>query len=125
VRNNDPTKTAQLIIGRNTTVSGASGGDIVIKKMDGSNTTVLALRPRTTPPLLTLGYTGDTGFNLVVASDTGLRIGGATTEKIGFYGVATPVAKQTVSGAKGANAALGSLMTALAALGLVVDSTTA
>jgi hypothetical protein len=37
---------------------------------------------------------------------------------------ATPVARQTVSGAKGGNAALTSLMTALAALGLVTDSTT-
>jgi hypothetical protein len=33
--------------------------------------------------------------------------------------------KPTVTGAKGSNAALGSLMTALAAIGLVVDSTTA
>lgn len=43
---------------------------------------------------------------------------------ISFYG-GTPVAKPTVTGAKGGNAALGSLMTALASLGLVTDSTTA
>lgn len=42
----------------------------------------------------------------------------------GFYGAA-PVAKQTVSGAKGGNAALGSLLTALANLGLITDSTSA
>jgi hypothetical protein len=36
-----------------------------------------------------------------------------------------PAAKPTVSGAKGSNAALASLMTALAAYGLVTDSTTA
>jgi hypothetical protein len=42
---------------------------------------------------------------------------------IGFY-AAAGVAQQTITGSKGANAALASLMTALAALGLVVDSTT-
>lgn len=41
----------------------------------------------------------------------------------GFFG-ATPVAKPTVTGSKGGNVALGSLMTALSSLGLVVDSTT-
>lgn len=43
---------------------------------------------------------------------------------VGFYGTA-PQTKQTVSGAKGGNAALGSLMTALSTIGLVTDSTTA
>lgn len=43
---------------------------------------------------------------------------------IGFFGTA-PTTKQTVTGAKGGNAALGSLMTALVAYGLVTDSTTA
>lgn len=52
------------------------------------------------------------------------KLGNATGDTLGFYD-ATAVAKQTVTGAKGSNAALGSLMTALAALGLVVDSTTA
>jgi hypothetical protein len=44
--------------------------------------------------------------------------------KLGFFG-ATTVVKPTVSGAKGANAALGSLITALSNLGLIVDTTTA
>lgn len=43
--------------------------------------------------------------------------------KMGWNGV-TPVARPTVTGSKGGNVALGSLMTALAALGLVIDSTT-
>jgi hypothetical protein len=47
-----------------------------------------------------------------------------TANQIGFYG-ATPAAKQTVSGAKGGNAALASLLTALATYGLITDSTTA
>ena len=42
---------------------------------------------------------------------------------IGFYGT-TPAAKPTITGAKGANAALTSLLTQLAALGLITDSTT-
>jgi hypothetical protein len=42
---------------------------------------------------------------------------------LGFYGTA-PITKQTVTGAKAGNVALTNLMTALAALGLLVDSTT-
>jgi len=42
---------------------------------------------------------------------------------IGFYGT-TPVAKPTITGAKGGNAALTSLLAQLAALGLITDSTT-
>ena len=42
---------------------------------------------------------------------------------VGFYGSA-PVAKATVTGSRGGNAALASLLTALANLGLITDSTT-
>ena len=45
------------------------------------------------------------------------------TANLGFYN-ATPVAKQTVTGSKGGNAAVASIMAALVALGLVTDSTT-
>lgn len=63
-------------------------------------------------------------FWQVLASDgTTARIKTDPTG-IGFFNTA-PVAKPTVSGAKGSNAALASLMTALAGLGLVTDSTTA
>lgn len=44
--------------------------------------------------------------------------------KAGFYGTAG-VTKQTVTGAKGANAALGSLIAALVAMGMITDTTTA
>lgn len=53
----------------------------------------------------------------------GTVLGQSSTDKIGFYGVATPVVKPTVTGSKGSNAALTSLMTALVALGLVTDTT--
>ncbi len=47
-----------------------------------------------------------------------------STQKIGFFSTAagTPVAQQTVTGSRGGNAALASLLTALANYGLVVDS---
>ena len=51
---------------------------------------------------------------------TGMRVIG----NVGFYNTA-PVAKPTVSGAKGSNAALGSLIAALVSQGLITDTTTA
>ena len=54
-------------------------------------------------------------------STNGLKIG-AASDKLAFF-AGTPVVKATVTGSKGANAALGSLMTALAAYGLVTDTT--
>jgi len=47
-----------------------------------------------------------------------------SNNKIGFFDT-TPIVKPTITGAKGGNAALGSLLTQLSALGLVTDSTTA
>lgn len=43
---------------------------------------------------------------------------------VGFF-AATPAAKQTVTGSRGGNAALASLLTALATFGLITDSSTA
>ncbi len=87
------------------------------------------------PTTYITGNTG-TGINIASASPnyitltSGLnylngpsKIGGATTDVIGFYG-AVGATKPTVTGARGGNAALTSLMTALASLGLVVNSTT-
>jgi hypothetical protein len=51
---------------------------------------------------------------------TSLRVRG----NIGFYDTA-PIAKPAVTGSRGGNAALASLLTQLAALGLVTDSTSA
>lgn len=52
----------------------------------------------------------------------GTKLGASVTEKLAFYG-STPIVKPTVTGSKGSNAALTSLMTQLAALGIVIDST--
>jgi hypothetical protein len=75
--------------------------------------------------------TGNTNAAVYIGGATNVSLANDNTNTttalagyIGFYG-ATPVAKPTVSGAKGSNAALGSLMTALSTLGLVTDSTSA
>ena len=52
------------------------------------------------------------------------KIGTGTTQKIGFWG-ATPVTRPTVTGSRGGNAALASLLTALANEGLITNSTSA
>jgi hypothetical protein len=69
-----------------------------------------------------LGYDATlTGWEVVTG---GNRMIGATATGLGFYN-ATPAAKPTVTGSRGGNAALASLITALATLGLITDSTTA
>lgn len=71
---------------------------------------------------LLLGTTTDgmtAGGSLAVAQDLAHR-----GDKLGFYN-ATPAVKPDVAGSRGGNAALASLLTALAGLGLLTDSTTA
>lgn len=69
-----------------------------------------------TPNFAFSSWDGTNVLNYVTASE----ISGAAG--IGFY-TSTPVAKQTVYGSRGSNAALASLLTALANLGLIYDST--
>lgn len=62
---------------------------------------------------------------VVTIGPGGLQTTGACTfGAVGFHGAA-PVGPQTITGAKGGNAALGSLLTALANTGLITDGTTA
>jgi len=68
-----------------------------------------------------LGYTAGAGWQLAVGGAQRLTV---SSTGLGFNGTAA-VAKPTVTGAKGSNAALASLLTALAAYGLIVDSSTA
>jgi hypothetical protein len=61
-----------------------------------------------------------------VGSDNGtcaIKIGTNAGDTLGFFNTA-PIAKPTVTGAKAGNAALTSLLQKLAALGLIIDSTT-
>ena len=71
----------------------------------------------TTPNDATLKSTAG-GTVTLSASNVSIAAG---AQNLGFHG-ATPVAKQPVTGSRGGNAALASLFTALATLGLVVDS---
>ena len=65
-------------------------------------------------------HLGDsTSGDVIVLSSGGTKILG----NVGFYNT-TPIAKQTVTGSRGGNAALASLLTALASHGLITDSTT-
>lgn len=68
-----------------------------------------------------LGVFGNSEFS------NALAIGGALNHdgsQVGFYGTA-PAAKPTVTGSRGGNAALASLLTGLANLGLITDSSSA
>lgn len=80
---------------------------------------------------LLLGSTGDVNLYRagadLLATDDGFAVSGDLQHwgaKAGFFGTAAR-GKPVVSGAKGANAALASLLTALVNLGLITDSTTA
>jgi len=88
-----------------------------------------------------LGGNGDTGGNIELTpgigsttngfatlnnafSNSGLKVAGASgAPTIGFYG-ATPIVKPTVTGSRASGAALQDLLTQLANLGLITDSTT-
>lgn len=66
----------------------------------------------------TLNVDGNTTMNGNVA------IGNGTGDTVAFYGAAGST-QQTVTGSRGGNAALASLLTALATLGVIVDSSSA
>jgi hypothetical protein len=70
------------------------------------------------------GYLHLSGNSVELYGDSGgIAIGFDASDDIGFFG-ATPIAQPTVTGSRGGNAALASLLTALADLGLIVDSST-
>jgi hypothetical protein len=84
--------------------------------------------PGLTGDMPTIRGVGETNTGLrLSASGTGLILSASAhrfNANVGFYGT-TPIAKPTITGSRGGNAALASLMTALAAFGIVTDSTTA
>lgn len=61
--------------------------------------------------------------NLITDTTTGTKIGTSATQKLGAFG-ATPIVRPAVTGSRGGNVALASLLTALANLGWITDSTT-
>jgi hypothetical protein len=99
----------------------SSDGHLKLKRFNaGSDTSVPVTL--TSPGNLLIGTTTDgmtSGGSLAIAQDLAHR-----GTKTGFYNT-TPVTKPTVTGSRGGNAALASLLTALASTGLITDSTTA
>jgi hypothetical protein len=87
---------------------------VLVPDVFATNTTALAV----------VGGSG-TGLSLTATNQVraGLSVQPTAGGLIGFNGSA-PVGKPTVTGSKGANAALTSLLTALASYGLLVDSST-
>lgn len=78
---------------------------------------------------MTVGVSGTSSINLAASTSLDLQYNGTSRIKVdstgtGFF-AAAPVAKPTVTGSRGGNAALASLLTALANLGLITDSSTA
>lgn len=76
----------------------------------------------------TTAYVQNQGYMTTTAATTALALKApidspAFTTKVGFNGTAA-ITKPTVTGAKGGNAALTSLITALVNYGLITDSTT-
>jgi len=68
---------------------------------------------------------GFDGTDLIIDGNAnGIRIATVSTETIGVLGAA-PVAQQSVTGSRGGNAALASLLTAMATFGWIADNTTA
>ena len=91
-------------------VQGTTSGTPVQVVTRGTDTNVgFDIRPKGTGTIRLRGGTG--GVAQVQVNDTG----------VGFF-TGTPIAKPTVTGSRGANAALQSLLTALANLGLITDS---
>jgi hypothetical protein len=74
--------------------------------------------------MLSTGGTGATDGTLEI-NCAFLFVPQLTATSLGLWGANPPGAKPVVSGAKGGNAALASLLTALAAYGLVTDNSTA
>ncbi len=74
-----------------------------------------------TPQIAANAATGDATLTIIGKGSGGVRIEGVSG-RLGFYGT-TPQAKPTVTGSVGGNSALSSLLSALATLGLITNST--
>ena len=98
------------------------GRFLLLRGTSGSDTLYVGFR---------LGV-GSYAWALLMASGVdavvnGLEINGTLDHDgstVGFYNV-TPVSKQAVTGSRGGNAALASLLTALSTIGLITNSSTA
>ncbi len=97
-------------------LSNAAGPALLNEAASSSNPTLVANRGDPTT-----GIASNTGGNLWLISSGGAVVA-LSPGGLGFYG-ASPTGKQTVTGSRGGNAALADLLTKLATLGLITDST--
>ena len=120
--------------GTNYIVLGSAGTGLQV--LQGGNPAFRIANIAGTPPANYFGITpalaGGTVWATAQGTDTNITLGlnGQGTggvnigSRVGFNNT-TPIAKPTVTGAKGSNAALASLIAALSAYGLITDTTTA
>ena len=109
-------------------ITGALGGDVVMQvaqKFNAANTiNRLVASGSAAGQLAVVTAEGEaTAGVAVLAATTGIVSLASSANALAFYGGASAV-KGAVTGAKGGNAALGNLLTYLAARGLLTDSTT-
>jgi hypothetical protein len=92
--------------------------------MDGGATTTGLIR--IAAPVVDFSSLAGRPISIETASGPMIAIQEATfgTPTMAFFGKTPLVQKPTISGSKGGNVALGNLLTALAGLGLINDSTT-
>jgi hypothetical protein len=94
-----------------------NGSQAGISQTDGTNTYTWSVDGSGNYRLFKVGATGV--LDLTQGNSVNVKFRG-----VGFNGSAPVVTKPTVSGSKGSNAALASLLSALSSYGLVTDSTT-
>lgn len=99
------------------TVTNATGQRILLTNAGGTVTNAIGL------DISDINFA--TTINMSIRTNRGdVRLMSSALDKLGFHG-STPVAKQTVTGSRGGNDALADLLTKLANLGLITNSTTA
>ena len=125
----------------------ASPGDLTQEgglqvNVDAASTIGFDVNNSSTNSPINLIDSGGRGINIETSGNIGLFLnsgtgtGGITLQDGGTFGIemitdllgffsTTPVTQPTVTGSRGGNAALASLLTALSDLGLVIDSSTA
>jgi hypothetical protein len=112
----------------------ATNGDLLYQSISGSQSPVNAFRfTNTSQRIQWHSQRGDAAYGELAHFNTAIRTWTfqdasgyvlCSAGNVGFYGT-VPIAKQTITGAKGGNAALASLLTALATYGLITDTTSA
>jgi hypothetical protein len=111
--------------GPTTTGAGNVRGQVPVQFLAGADTNkpVTAANGPGQLAVVTVEGEADAGLS-VLAKTTGIVNLGSADNKLAFFGSGAAV-KQAITGSRGGNAALASLLTALAAHGLITDSTTA